>query len=302
MELHQLQSFVRVAEEGSITRAAEALHVTQPAVTNHVRALERELRVPLFERTGRGVRLTAAGAALLDYARRSLAILEEGRQVLTELREGGSRRLVLGVGVTTSILHLPGWLRRFRESNAGVDVTVRTGRSREIAALAVEREIDLGVVTSSVASGDLRIAGLFEEEIVLVTPPEHPLAGRTAPPAELETASLILFQSGSGFRDYLDRSLSSAGLRVQIKMESDSVEAIKGFVQVGLGISLLPAAAVAEELEAGSLARAWIDGLPQLIRRTSVVYRPERYLSAPARAFLAVLSERYGASIRGSTS
>jgi DNA-binding transcriptional LysR family regulator len=295
MELFQLQSFVRVAEEGSITRAADLLHLTQPAVTNHVRALERELRVPLFDRTGRGVRLTPAGRSLLDYARRSLGLLDECRQVLTDLQEGTFGRLVLGAGVTTSIFHLPGWLRQFQEASPGVDVTVRTGRSREIAQLAVEREIDLGIVTSPSDHPDLRTSHLFEEEIVLVTPPEHPLAGRTAPAEELEAASLILFRSGTGFRNYLDRSLAKSGLRVRVKMESDSAEAIKSFVEVGLGISFLPAAAVAPELEAGTLARAWVAGLPELKRNTAAIYRADRYLSAPVRSFLEVLTARFGA-------
>lgn len=294
MELFQLQSFVRVAEEGSITRAAEALHLTQPAVTNHVRALERELRAPLFDRTGRGVRLTPAGRALLEYTRRSLGLLDECRQVLMDLREGTFGRLVLGAGVTTSIFHLPGWLREFRETNPGVDVTVRTGRSREIAQLVLEREIDLGIVTSPVEHPDLSVAGLFEEQIVLVTPREHPLAGRAAPAEELEAASLILFRAGTGFRNYLDRSLARAGVRVQVKMESDSVEAIKSFVAVGLGISFLPAASVAAELRAGTLAQAHVAGLPPLQRQTAAVFRTDRYLSAPARGFLGILTARYG--------
>jgi DNA-binding transcriptional LysR family regulator len=296
MEIHQLESFVRVAEEGSITRAAEVMHLTQPAVTNHVRRLERELRVELFERTGRGVRLTPAGEALLDYARRSLGLLEEGRQALLDLQEGTGGRLVLGVGVTTSIFHLPGWLRRFREAHPGVDLTVRTGGSRDTAQWVVNREIDLGIVTSSVPHPELCVRELFQEEIVLVTPPEHALAGRIAPPEELDAASLILSRTGTGFRDYLDRSLAAAGLRVQVKMESDSVEAIKSFVEVGLGISFLPAASVAAELETGALARAWIAGLPELKRQTSVVYRPERYLGTPAQNFLDLLSELYSTS------
>jgi len=294
MEFFQLQSFIRVAEEGSITRAAELLHLTQPAVTNHVRALERELRVSLFDRTGRGVRLTPAGRSLLDYARRSLGLLDECRQVLTDLEQGTLGQLVLGAGVTTSIFHLPGWLREFQEANPGVDVTVRTGRSREITQLALEREIDLGIVTSTLPHPDLAIADLYEERIVLVTPPGHPLAGRTAPAEELDAASLILFRSGTGFRNYLDRALGESGVRVRVKMESDSVEAIKSFVEVGLGVSFLPAAAVRAELEAGTLAQAGIEGLAELKRHTAVIYRSDRYLSAPARGFLSVLANRYG--------
>jgi DNA-binding transcriptional LysR family regulator len=289
VELFQLRSFLRVAEAGSFTRAAEELYLTQPAVTQHVRALERELGVPLFDRTGRGAQLTSAGEALCRYVRRSVALLEECRQVLADLETGAAGRLVLGAGVTTSIFHLPGWLRAFGDTYPGVDVVVRTGRSREVAALALEREIDLGLVTSPVRHPDLQVAGLFEEEIVLVTPRGHALAGRALTSAELAEAPLILFPQATGFREYLDRALAEAGVAARVKMESDSVEAIKSFVAVGLGVSFLPAAAVEAEVTSGVLARAEVAGLPPLRRQTSVLYRTDRYLSAAARGFLAIL-------------
>src|SRR4051812_4419660 len=111
MEISQLQSFIYIAQTGSITATAEKLFLTQPAVTQQLRSLERELGLPLFERTGRGMRLTPAGDALVPYAQQSLAILDEGRQVLLDMAGGLSGRLILGAGVTTSIFHLPQWLR-----------------------------------------------------------------------------------------------------------------------------------------------------------------------------------------------
>lgn len=294
MDLFQLQSFLRVAEEGNVTRAAAGLYLTQPAVTQHVRALERELGVALFERTGRGMRLTQAGAILRDYARRSMALLDECREAIADLEAGSRGRLVLGAGVTTSIFHLPAWLRAFQEAYPGIEVVVRTGRSREIADLVIEREIDIGLVTSPVRHPDLRVLELYEEEIVLVTPREHLLAGRTVPAAAMADAPLILFPQGTGFREYLDRVLSEGGIPARVQMESDSVEAIKSLVAVGLGISFLPEAAVAAELASGDLARAWVEGLPALRRKTAVVYRQDRYLSAGARGFLDILGARCG--------
>lgn len=294
MELHQLRSFVRVADEGSITRAAEGLYLTQPAVTQQIQGLERELGMALFDRTGRGMRLTGAGALLHGYARRILALAEECRQALADARSGSAGRLVLGAGVTTSIFHLPGWLRSFREGHPGIDVVVRTGRSREVAALALEREIDLGLVTSAVEHPDLRVVPLFEEEILLVTPPGHPLAGRAVPPEELSHAPLILFPQGSGFREYLDRALADAGIDADVKMEMDSAEAIKSLVAVGLGISFLPAPAVEAEVASGALARTRVEGLPPLHRSTSLLYRADRTLGAGARAFRQSLYDRYG--------
>ncbi|MBI3944321.1 MAG: LysR family transcriptional regulator [Armatimonadetes bacterium] len=294
MELFQLRSFLRAADEGSITRAAAALYLTQPAVTQHVRALERELGVPLFDRTGRGVALTPAGEALRRYARRSVALLAECRQVIADLEAGETGRLVLGAGVTTSIFHLPGCLRALHEAHPGIDVVVRTGRSAHVTALALEREVDLGLVTSSVQHPDLRVLGLYEEEILLVTPHDHPLAGRTVTPREVAGAPLILFPEGTGFREYLARALADAGITPRVKMESDSVEAIKSFVAVGLGVSFLPEAAAAAEIASGELARAQIEGLPPLKRRTSALYRTDRYLNAGARAFLGIVCERHG--------
>ncbi len=293
MELYQIRSFLRVADEGSVSRAAEALHLTQPAVTQHVRALERELGTPLFDRTGRGVSLTPAGEALRRYAMRSLALLDECREALAELDAGATGRLLLGAGVTTSIFHLPGWLRAFREAYPGIDVVVRTGRSRETVALVLDRQIDLGLVTSPARHPDLRVTGLFDEEIVLVAPGDFGAGGEPLSPEALAETPLILFPQGTGFRHYLDSAFRSAGLVPRVKMESDSAEAIKSFVTVGLGLAFLPAAAVEDEVAGGLLARVSVAGLPPLRRRTSVLHRADRHLGTGARAFLELLADRF---------
>ena len=301
MELFQLRSFLRVAEEGSVTRAAEALYLTQPAVSQHVRALERELGVALFDRTGRGVQLTPPGSALADYARRVLALLGECREVIGDLKAGATGRIVLGAGATTSIFHLPGWLRAFQEAFPGVEVVVRTGRSKEVVKLVLEREVDLGLVTSPVEHPDVNVAALYEEEIVLVAARSHPLAGGIAAPEDVAAAPLILFPQGTGFRDYLDRALADAGIAARVKMESDSVEAIKSFVAVGLGLSFLPAPAVVAEVASGTLDRVQVAGLPALRRTTSTIYRTDRYLSAGVRGFLGILRERCGAGLEAAS-
>ncbi len=181
MELCQLRGFLQVAQDGSVTRAAEALFLTQPAVTQQIRGLERETGVALFDRTGRGVRLTAAGEVLREYALRSLALLEEGRQAIADVEAGAAGRLSLGAGVTTSIFHLPRWLQRFQHAFPAVEVVVRTGRSREVAEWVRGRELELGIVTSPVKGAEFRVLHLFAEEIALVVPPEHPFAGGVMP-------------------------------------------------------------------------------------------------------------------------
>ncbi len=290
MELFQLRSLVRVAEEGSVTRAAESLCLTQPAVSRHIQALEQELGVSLFERTERGMRLTPAGTALRDHARRSLAILEEGRRLIAELEDGAAGRLTLGAGVTTSIFRLPALLRIFREAYPRVDVVVRTGRSREIAQFVMDREVEVGLVTSPQQSPELETVGLFDEEILLVTPPGlGPAEPGELTPAQFQSLPLILFSRNTGFRGYLDRVFSESQLAPSVKMESDSVEAIKSFVTVGLGASFLPESSVRAEIAAGALHSRCVERLPRLARRTSAIYRRDRQLPFAAREFLQVL-------------
>jgi DNA-binding transcriptional LysR family regulator len=293
MELFQLRSLLAVEKAGSITRAAEALHLTQPAVTQQLQSLERELGVKLTERTRRGVRLTEAGLALREQAQQALARLEEGRQRVADLRTGAAGRLTLGAGVTTSVFHLPRWLGTFRRAYPNVEIVVRTGRSREIAALVVERELDLGFVTSPVEHPELAVRALHEEEIVFVAPPDHPLAQvRRLRAAHLADAPLILFSVGSGFRDYMDRALSDAGIAPHVRMETDSFEALKSFVAAGLGVSFLPSSALRAEVKEGRLRRRRVEGLSPLLRVTSVVHHTNRYLSAAARGFLEALPGR----------
>ncbi|MDP2857429.1 MAG: LysR family transcriptional regulator [Bacillota bacterium] len=286
MELVQLRTFLKVAEHGSVTKAAAGLHLTQPAVTQHIRALERQFGTALFERTGRGMLLNGPGELLRDYARKALAAIEDGQQVIADIVQGRSGRLILAAGVTTSIFHLPRWLQSFREAHPDVDITVKTGRSREVARMALDREIDLGLVTSPVPHPDLEALPLFDEQIVLVGPPDSSPSPITQ--ATLSETPLILFPRGTGFRAYLDQVLAQAGAAPHVKMETDSVESIKGFVQVGLGMSFLPLSAVQAEIDAGLLVRVDVEGIAPLTRTTAVVRRKDRYFGVAARDFLAI--------------
>ncbi|MHB0937477.1 MAG: LysR family transcriptional regulator [Armatimonadota bacterium] len=290
MEITQLRSFLQVADAGTITRAAEQLYLTQPAVTQQIHALERELGAPLFDRLGRGMRLTAAGRILQDYARKSLAALDECRLVLREWQSGATGPLTVGAGVTTSIFYLPRWLRQFKESHPGIELIVRTGHSREIVSLLLDGAVDLGLITSPTDHPQTALSPLFAEEIALVAPPDHPLAGAAVSPGRLASVPLILFPRGTGFREYLDRFFASVGCPVSVKMETDSVEAIKSFVGAGLGASLLPLSAVQQEIDDGTLARVTLAGIDPPRRETFAAYRSDRYLCAAAKQFLELLT------------
>jgi len=286
----QLSGFLQVAELGSVSAAAQVLGLTQPAVTKQIRALEAALDCRLLERAGRGIRLTAAGELLVEYGRRSAAVLSDFLQVLGDLQQGRSGKLVIGAGVTTSTLLLPSWLRELGRRFPGIDVSVRTGTSHEVEDWVAAAEVDLGFVTSEPRRGELVARPVFEEEIVLVVEPAAaPLHKRRGERVQLEELPLILFPRSTGFRSYLEQRAMERGLSLQVKMETDSVEAIKSFVAVGLGASFLPLSTVVEELRRGALARVAAQGMGPLRRRTTLVWRQDRRPSFAVRSFLEIV-------------
>lgn len=280
-----LRSFLQVAELGSVSAAAKALGLTQPAVTKQLRTLEAALECGLLERAGRGIRLTPAGELLAQYGRRSVAVLSEFQQVLGELQQGKSGRLIIGAGVTTSVLLLPSWLRELGRRFPGIDVSVRTGTSRDVEAWVAAAEVDLGFITSEPHREDLVARPVFEEEIVLVVEPSAARRERM----RLDELSLILFPRSTGFRNYLEQRWLERGLSPLVKMETDSIEAIKSFVAVGLGASFLPLSTVEDELRRGVLARVAAHGLGPLRRRTTLIRRPDRRPSFAVRSFLDIV-------------
>lgn len=299
MELSQLRSFMALAEAGSVTGAAERLCLTQPAVTQQLRALERELGVLLFDRMPRGIVLTRAGTIFQEYVARGLCSIDTGRRAAIEIEGGDAGSLLIGAGVTTSVTYLPEWLRRYQREYPNVDVVVRTVRSAEVARMVMSREIDIGIVTSRQELEGLAYTPLVQEEIVLVR------ARRGKPSTitlgELSELPIIVFPQGTGFRDFLDNALAKQGIGIHIKMETDSVEAIKSFVAVGLGASFLPARSVDQETAdaspqpfpwkgEGGLERVRVDGLLPIRRETAVVYRAAGHMNAAAKGFLHLLT------------
>jgi DNA-binding transcriptional LysR family regulator len=279
-----MRSFLEIVKHGNVSRAAAALGLTQPAVTKQMRALEASLGSTLLERAGRGVRLTAAGTLLAEFGRRGARVFEDFADALLELSHGASGKLVLGAGVTTCVHHLPPWLRAFRERHPGIDITVATGTSRAVEEWVDNAAVDLGFVTSEPRRQALVARHLFEEEIVLVVEP----SAASREPVALESLGLILFPKATGFRQYLDQRLLARGRSISVKMETDSVEAIKSFVAVGVGASFLPLSTVQEELRQGTLARVQARGVGKLQRRTSLIWRRDRHPSFAMQSFLEI--------------
>src|SRR5215210_372842 len=175
MRLEQLDAFVEVARRGSVSRAAEALYVTQPTLTARLKGLEQELDAVLFVRSQRGMRLSDAGRAFLPYAERTVDTIGSGRRLLSELARGESGQLALGAAPAVSTYVLPRILTRFRRTHPKVQLAVRTGHSEEVVDLVLQEQVQVGL-GRALPHPQIEATPLYEDELVLVADPSHPFA------------------------------------------------------------------------------------------------------------------------------
>jgi DNA-binding transcriptional LysR family regulator len=298
MELRQLETFVRVAESGSFTRAAETLNLTQPAVTRQIAALESELKTRLLDRMGRQVQLTASGEVLKRYADEIVRLAQEAGQAMADIEGGRSGRIAIGASSTLAAYVLPPLLRTFRRKHPQVEIAIHTGVSAQVVEMVRVNRVDVGLVTSDVEDLTLSETFLTEYATVAVLPGGHPLANRQEITAgELANTPLILMESGTNLRAYVDRRLSAAGVHEQITMELDNVEAIKRMVEAGLGISLLPEVSVQEEVADGRLSALKLAEAPQGARRIALIQRRDKYITTAIRAFVGLVKESFPPSL-----
>jgi DNA-binding transcriptional LysR family regulator len=290
MTLRQLEVFVAVAQAQSFRRAAERLHTSQPALSQHVRELEQDLGVRLLDRLRRSVHPTDAGRLLLEHAHRVFTTLDSAREVLGELRGLQRGSLLVGASTTPGIYVLPRVIRAFRERHPRIAVSFRIANSRIIEERLRANELDLGVVGGhGLAPGEKCLAAGLVDELVLIVWPGHPWGRRRdIRPAELAEAPLLVREEGSATRGVTERALHAAGVPYRTAMELDHTEAIKQAVMAELGVAFVSRYTIRGELAAGRLHAVRLRGVP-IHRHFHVIHNEARALPASAQAFLAVL-------------
>ena len=296
MLLQHLETFAAVARHHSFTRAATELHLSQPAVTQHIAVLEEQFGCRLFERRSRTVHLTPAGERLLACHRRIQGCLGQLNREIADMATGRAGRLAVGAGLTICIFTLPGLLAAYRRLHPGVELHVRSGRTRDVLGMVIDQQVDVGLVTSPVRHRKVETLPLYCDRMVVIALPDHPLAQQPDPvdATALGAHQLILFERGSGFRTFLEEVFESKGILLRPDMELDSIEAIKAMVVAGLGISVVPEVAVANELAAGTLVALSLRDWPVMERTTSLIIRhTTEPRSAAVEAFLRLVRERY---------
>ena len=293
MDFGQIEAFVQVATHNSFSRAAEVLQLTQPSITARIQALERELGEELFERGGRGVRLTDAGRVFLPYTERILQQIQEARDVVEEVRNVQVGSLRLGSAITVSTYVLPGILHRFVREYPGVDVVIRTGRSEQVMNMLLTDEVQVAIFRS-LTNPDVEVVPLYDDEIVLVAHPNHPFArsGEATIP-EIAREPIVLFDRGSSYYAIIHNLFRRASVIPNVAMELDSLEATKRMVEQGLGIALVPLVTIERELEAGTLVRVDLTDIEPIRRPISLLYRRNRKRSRTVQAFIDMMAEAY---------
>jgi len=298
MELNQIETFLHVAELGSFSRAAEQLGVTQPTLSARIQVLERDLGQRLFERLGRGVRLTEAGRAFQPYAERSLLMIKEGREALDASQNPTRGKLRIGSARVIGAYVLPDILATFRDEYPGVELSILTGRSHEVLQMVLTEEAQLGL-GRTLNHPELDSIYLYDEQIVFVTHPEHPLARRgEATISEVAQEPLILYDRDSTYYVLITKVCREAGIVPKVTMNLDSVEATKKMLERGLGVSFLPASSIESDVRRGTLAAVPLTEGHQVTLPTSVMVRKSNRGNPLIETFLDVATRYRPAEIK----
>jgi len=295
VDLRRLEIFLKVAELGSFSRAADALFLTQPTVSEHVRALEDELGVQLLDRLGRGTTPTKAGTLLLGYARRLLALSREARQAIEQFQGRVSGELVLGGSNIPGEYVLPALIGAFRLKYPDVSLSLRIGASRDVQEWVEQGHVEIGVVGAVPSSRALESRPLMADDLVLAVPPDHPWVSRkTVSVDDVKSEPLILRERGSGSRETLESGLKELGTGLEafhIVGEIASTQAVKQAIRAGLGVSFVSRLAVEDECRARVLACVKVRDL-NVTRAFHVVTHRDRSRSPLAQAFLAFVESQ----------
>ncbi len=287
MELTTLRYFRAIAAAGHMTRAAEALGVTQPALSSMLRKLEDEVGAELLHRTGRGVTLTEAGRLFLLHAEESLRQAGQAKTAVRELMKLERGSIRLGGGATAITYLVPRAVSRFRRAHPGVRFYVREAGSGAVAASVLAGELDLGIVTlplKAPGSADLEVTEWLDDELRMIVPARGSAAAdglaskKSFRWRDLDSRPVVAFEAGSAVREVIDRAAVGAGVTLNIVMELRSIESIKQMVHAGIGVGFVSRFALkpAEGL-------ACRDG--KLARRLAIVRRRDRIPSPAVREF-----------------
>jgi DNA-binding transcriptional LysR family regulator len=288
--LERLRVFHAVAQAESFTKAADSLHLTQSGISKHIKAMEEELEVSLFDREARKASLTQAGEILYEAAREvlgSVASAEQRIQELAGLRRG---RLRVGASFPVGLYVLPRVLASYRNEHPAIEVTLAIATTANIEAKVLDNKLDFGLVSADVHHPKLLTLAFMSDELVVIVPPGHKWASRRNIRAqELTEETFIAAARGAGARATVEERLTAKGIGLTNILDFVNVEGVKHAVEAGLGISVQPKGAVQREIEAGTLIALRLADMDSEIQYVYIC-RKKQVPSSAQKAFLEMLT------------
>jgi len=287
----QLRVFSEVARQLSFSKAAQAMHLTPPAVTMQIKELESHVGLPLFERSGRQVALTTAGEYMLVYARKILATLKDAEDAAARLQKLEIGTLTIGM-VSTAKYFLPRLLAEFQREHEGIEVKLIVGNREQLLRMLQGNEVDIAIMGRPPKEMATRAEPFAAHPHVFVAPVDHPLLrrGQLDVPS-LQPYSFIVREQGSGTRAAMEKFFGDANFEPKVTMEMSSNETIKQAVMAGMGLSFLSLHTIGLELDNQLVAILDVRGSP-VVRAWNVVHTLSKLLSPPAEAFRYFILER----------
>jgi DNA-binding transcriptional LysR family regulator len=290
MDLDQLHTFLEIVRLKSFSKAAQSCFRTQPAVSAQVRQLEQDVSAPLFERLGTKIALTPAGRIFADYAEQILELRRRAQNAISELERTPRGELVIAANEATCIYVLPRVFLAYKKLFPNVEILVDRSYGSRVVEAVVDNQADFGITQLPVKEKRLEVAKIHSDEIKLIVPPGHPLAGKK----EILVSDLIgeplLLPKAGTTRSRLTAWMEPVADELQVSMELDSTEMIKRFVMTGLGASFLAATHCREEVAAGRLAAITL-GPDPMVRQVALIYRRDKALSKAALGFINIVLE-----------
>lgn len=290
----RLQVFHTVARLLSFTKAAETLHMTQPAVTFQIRQLEEHFNTRLFDRTHNRISLTAAGERVYEYAERILGLYSEMNSRVREITGDVSGILLIGASTTIAEYVLPALLAEFQSRHKDVHIRLSVSNSLGIVHMVESNSVDVGIVEAPVANKNLAVEVCWHDKLVFICPPSHPFAEkRVVSVHELLDLPFLVREEGSGTREVIGEYLAQNNLQshdLNLSMEFGSPESVKSAVEAGLGVSIVSQATIAKELKLGTLVGLPLE--PSLERPFSFVYQRQKFRLRAVEEFMRFAREQ----------
>lgn len=286
MTLRHMNIFVAVCAENSITKAAEKLHIAQPAVSVAIKELEEYYGVTLFDRISKRLYLTDTGKNLLEYATHIVALFDDMEKSIRQWERSGKLRV--GASITVGTHLMPRYVKEFYKSHPGFTVEVFIGSSDIIEKKIMQNALDFALIEGSVHSDSLLCENFMKDRLAVICSPDDPLCGMEKVTIEqLLSRPLLLREPGSGTRELFDHALASLEYTSTPSWESTSTEALINAAGKGLGIAIIPYLLIQERLKAGDVIELHVDPL-QLDRGLHVIYHKNKFLTGAAKAFIAM--------------